>query len=351
MKTNILNKLILLQLLIFIIISLIFINSSQYLIGFNDYVNKQALWYGIGIIIIFLMQFTDNKKIYKYSIPIYIICNILLLLVLFFGKSINNSKCWFSIFGLSFQPSEFMKISLIIILANLLSKKTSFIILKVFLIVLIPSILTFLEPDTGAVIIYFIIAITMLFISNINIKHFIFIGIIILALLSLFLFLYKYNHNFIINTFGSSIFLRIDRILDWKNQSGFQLYNGLTSIASAGLFGHGINNTPAYFPEANNDFIFAVYSSNVGFIGSFILIILFIIFDILLLKIETNKKDKLLISGFIGMIFYQQFQNISMTLGLLPITGITLPFISYGGSSILCYMIILGMILNTKNTN
>lgn len=349
MKKIVYNKIILIYLLIFIVISLITINSSMYVIGHNDNVTKQALWYGIGIIIIFLIQFTNNDKIYKHSKVFYIISNILLIVVLLFGKCINNSKCWISILGLTFQPSEFMKISLIILLSELLSKPLKkHIIFKIGIILLIPSILTFLEPDTGAVIIYFIITITMLFISNIKMRHFIILGIILLILASTFLYLYKYHHNYIINTFGSSIFLRIDRILDWKNQSGFQLDNGFTSIASAGLTGHGINNTPAYFPEANNDFIFAVYSSNLGFIGSIILILLFISFDVILLKIETNKRDKLLISGFVGMIFYQQFQNVSMTLGLLPITGITLPFISYGGSSILSYMIIIGMIINSK---
>lgn len=344
------NNFILIYILIFIILSLITINSSTYVIGSNDNVNKQALWYGIGIVIIFLIQFIDNKKIYKYSTLFYVISNILLLLVLIIGKSINNSKCWFSILGISFQPSEFMKMSLILLLSNILSKNKNDVItlLKVSVIVLIPTVLTFLEPDTGAIIIYFVITITMLFISNIKMRHFIIIGIILTLFIVVFMYLYTYNHNLIVKIFGSSIYLRIDRLLDWKNQSGFQLYNGLISIASGGLFGHGINNTPLYFPEANNDFIFAVYSSNIGFIGSLFLILLFISFDILLIRIDTNKKDKLLISGFIGMILYQQFQNISMTIGLLPITGITLPFISYGGSSILSYMIILGMIMNTK---
>ena len=116
----------------------------------------------------------------------------------------------------------------------------------------------------------------------------------------------------------------------------------------------GINHTPIYFPEPQTDFIFAVYANNFGFTGSLFLIILITIFDIKLINIAIKNSsliNKYIISGIVGMLIYQQLQNIGMTLGLMPITGITLPFISYGGSSLLSYMIMMGIIFNIANQN
>ena len=155
-----------------------------------------------------------------------------------------------------------------------------------------------------------------------------------------------------INIFGTDFFLRIDRLLDWSDKSGFQLQNGLVSIGSSGFLGHGFKNTPLYFPEPQTDFIFAVYASNFGFIGTILLLSLILFFDIKLIIIAKKNKsniNKYVITGIIGMLIYQQFQNIGMTFGLMPITGITLPFISYGGSSLLSYMIMAGIIFNISN--
>jgi cell division protein FtsW (lipid II flippase) len=165
-------------------------------------------------------------------------------------------------------------------------------------------------------------------------------------------FIYFYSQEMFINIFGSSFFLRVDRLLDWSSSSGYQLENGLAAIGSGGLFGHGLNNTPIYFPEPQTDFIFAVYASNFGFVGSCFLICLIAYFDIKLIHLSiktSNCINKYIISGIIGMLIYQQVQNIGMTVGLLPITGITLPFISYGGSSLLSYMLMLGFIFNISN--
>ena len=160
------------------------------------------------------------------------------------------------------------------------------------------------------------------------------------------------NNELFIDIFGTSFFLRIDRLIDWNNNSGYQLTNGIVSIGSGGLFGMGLNNTPIYFPEPQTDFVFAVFSNNFGFIGSVLFIIFISIFDIKLINLGKKSKGGInfyIISGITGMILYQQFQNIGMTFGLIPITGITLPFISYGGSSLLSYMIIMGIILNISS--
>ena len=220
---------------------------------------------------------------------------------------------------------------------------------KSLVIVGIPSILTFLQPDTGSVIIYLVIYLFMMFTSGIRIRWFIggisFVVIVVGTVLGIYFF----NEELFIDLFGTSIFYRLDRIFDWQSGSGLQLENALAAIGSAGLFGHGFNKVPIYFPEASTDFIFAVYASCFGLVGSLVLISIITYFDLNIIKIARKKIadiDKYIIAGIIGMLIFQQVQNIGMTVGLLPITGITLPFISYGGSSLLSYMILVGIILN-----
>lgn len=361
-KTKI-DKSFIILLIIFAIISIITIKSSTILLPINkqNIVYKQILWYTLGFTLSIIMTKFKNNFFIKNIFIFYIIGNILLVLLLIFGKTINNAKCWFTlpIIG-GFQPSEFVKIILIILLASEINKfnekyphpncKEEFLfLLKMMIIVLIPSILTFLEPDTGIVLIYLIITLSMLFISGIRYRWFIILGIILALTIGTILAIYFINNELFIKIFGTSFFLRVDRLLDWSKNSGYQLENGLSAIGSGGLFGNGLNKTPLYFPEPQTDFIFAVYASNFGFIGSTLLIVLILIFDIkliLLAKKTTNLINKYIIAGIIGMLIYQQIQNIGMTIGLLPITGITLPFISYGGSSLLSYMIIAGLILN-----
>ena len=353
---------ILIPLFCFMIISIISIFSSQFLLStsYNTLYIKQILWYVIGFIFIFLIYKIDRNFIYKYIDIIYIFFNILLFLVLFLGSETNGSKCWFSIpFIGSFQPSEFMKVVLIIMLSKILNKyknmKKTFknellLITKCIIITFIPCILIFLEPDTGLILIYLSILFIMLFIYGIRYRWFIsFILIIGIFSIIFFTLFFKYQDTFI-KIFSTSFFYRIDRLIGFKNKDSMQLTNALASIGSAYLFGYGFKNTPIYFPEPHTDFIFAVFSSNFGFIASIILILLIVYFDIQLIIIssKSNFNDKLIITGILSMLLFQQVQNISMNIGLLPITGITLPFISYGGSSLISYMITIGIILNIQ---
>lgn len=355
---------ILLLLIIFFIISLITIYSVSQ--GNNQTLSKQIIWYLIGFFIIFISSKINCKKILEISPVLYVFINALLLLLLFFGNEVNGSKCWFILPGIgSFQPSEFAKVILILLNAKTLewfskkNTKRSFkndltIFFIIILITITPSILTFLEPDTGMVIIYFLISLVMLYIFGI--RKAIFLIILVLGVLCIISFLYYYFNyeDQFINVFGTSFFYRIDRLLDWSNENGMQLTNAITAIKAAGWFGYGIGNTPIYIPEAHTDFIFSIYSSSFGFIGSLILLILIFLFDFLLFKLAKEAKDKsyrFIIIGFLAMILYQQIQNIGMNLGLLPITGITLPFISYGGSSLISYMLGIAIIINYDNNN
>lgn len=358
-----LDKTLILYVSIFAIISLISIYSASMYLSktLGNLVLKQAMWYAVGIIFIFIIYKLKISFFIKISPYIYLFNVILLLGLLFVGPVINGSRCWYIIEGIgSFQPSEFMKISLVLIEAYIIDKfsskeknaKNEFkLIALIFITFLIPSILTFLEPDTGAVIIYFIITLLMLFISGIRLRWFI-IGIsMLIIIVASFLIFFFLKQDLFIKIFGSDFFYRIDRVINWQNGSGMQLENSLAAIGSSGILGHGFNKTPLYFPEAGTDFIFSVYASNFGLIGSCIFILLVVLFDIHLIKVGMSSKSiyKYIISGILGIFIYQQIQNISMTLGLLPITGITLPFISYGGSSLLSYMILIGFVISIYN--
>ena len=321
---------------------------------------KQVIWYGIGWLLVIILIKLKNEYLYRLSWILYIIGNILLVLLLFYGTPINNSRCWFTIPGIgTIQPSEFMKIFIMLVLATMIHnfrsdysnpgfKDELLFIIKTLGIVLLPSILTFLQPDTGAVLIYLIIYCSMMFVSGIRFYWFIGAFIILGLLLGSVFFLYFYKEDLFIKIFGTSIYYRLERIFNWQTGSGLQLENSLAAIGSAGLFGHGFNKTPIYFPEPQTDFIFSIFASNFGFIASLILILIILYFDLNILRIamKCNFQNKLIISGILGMLLFGQIQNIGMNIGLMPITGITLPFISYGGSSLISYMIIIGIILN-----
>lgn len=319
---------------------------------------KQIIWYIVGIFFIFLIIHIKNSFFIKKALIIYIICNILLLFLLLFAEPVNGAKCWFKIKGIgTIQISEFTKISIILMCSCYLSKikykkklkQDIKLLINGFLIFIIPATLTFLEPDTGAVLMYLIIVFIILFVLGLRFRWYGgLISIIMICTLSS-IFLYYFNIDLFLKVFGNDFFLRVERITSWFNKEGIQLSKGMTAIGMGGFLG---SSTLVYFPEAHTDFIFATFASSTGFLGSTILIITIVLFDLRLIYIANltkNNENKIIIFGILGVLFYQQFQNIGMTFGILPITGITLPFISYGGSSLLSYMIMVGLLLNIYN--
>lgn len=359
---------ILISLIIMAIISVVSIRMAQNFLPsyLQDIHIKQIIWYITGFSIAYSIMYFGNDFFYKNAYILYFIGVLSLILVLIFGIELNSVRAWFEIPGIgTIQPSEFMKIFLIITLSRIIydfkekqlnpTVKDEFMLLvKLGIIVLIPSILTFLQPDTGIIIIYFFITIFILLTSGIRLRWFLIIFAIAASLLSIILFIFFNNEELFIQLFSSNLFYRIDRLLDWSNTSGMQLNNSLIAIGQAGLTGNGFYSNNIYFPEGQTDFIFASYSSTFGLIGSIVLIIVILFFNIRLINtaVESNSiMNKFVITGIIGMLLYQQIQNISMTIGLLPITGITLPFISYGGSSLMSYMIMMGIVFNVTNEN
>lgn len=357
---------ILISLIILSVISITTIFSAQTLLPsyLHNLYLKQIFWILLGFGIAYGIMTIGNDFLYRNIWFFYILGILTLIILLIFGVPVNGAKSWFIIPGIgNIQPSEFMKIILILTLAKTIDDfnenytepniKDEFkFLLKILTIVGIPTILTFLQPDTGIVIIYAIITITMLFISGIRYWWFLlFLGLVILTL-GIIIGVYYLNDDLFIKLFGTNLFYRLDRLFAWSSGIGMQLENAITAIGSAGLTGYGFGHTPLYFPEAQTDFIFAVFASNYGLMGTILLLGLLLFFNFRLINLTTRSItniNKYIIAGIVSMLIYQQIQNIGMTVGLLPITGITLPFISYGGSSMLSYMIMVGIIFNISN--
>lgn len=324
------HYIILLPILILNSISLLYLHSTPYF-------TKQIIIYIISYTLLLISSKINFKYLKKFIIPLYIINLILLIYVLVFGKVINGSKAWIHIFNFSFQPSELTKLSLILLLSNLITKNKSFITLTI--ITIIPSILTFLEPDTGSIIIFIIILLSSLKYLKIKKKTLIIITSLILLITTIHISLYFINKDILINIYGSKILYRIDRLISFKNQNNIQNTYSQIAIGSHKLL---------YIPENHNDFIFAsIISKYNPFIT---LITLSSLTSILIyyIKNSSNKKNISNIVNFmiLNMLSFQIFYNILMNLSLLPIIGIPLPFLSYGGSYLMILYIIIGLSIN-----
>lgn len=329
---------------------------------YESHLTKQILWFFVGFCILFLLQKIKVKFLFHYSFYFYLLGNILLFLVLFLGKETNGARAWFNFKIFNFQPSEFMKIALLLYLANVTNdfqtngKQQEFLyILKCVFIVFIPSMLVFLEPDTGAIIIYLLILLAILLISGIKKRWFILAGFILLLLGSGFVYLYLFKQDTLIEWIGTSFFYRMDRLIHFQDGTGMQLNNALTTIGNAGLFGHRIQKEILYVPEFPTDFAFTLFLSIFGFLGGLLLLFNYFILNYFFINKLFSVKQieyKCFLHGFLYLFLFQQIQNILMNLGLMPIMGIPLPFLSYGGSNMIVYFILIGILLNiTKQKN
>lgn len=338
------------RIVIIILLLMLFSVANNYyakflLSSYENYFIKQLLWYILGFIILFGISKINLNIIFKYSFYLYLLGNLLLFLTLLIGKNVNGSRAWISIFGFSIQPSEFMKIFLILYLREFTLKYNlgdfKYIIFS-FLIVLVPSVLTFLEPDTGGVLIYLIIWLSFLILKGLNKWYYIVSIVSGLFFTFTFLLLYYQFQNIFIRIFGSSFFYRMDRITNFLSGEGYQISRALTSISNSGLFGI---SSKVYFPESATDFALTLFIGNFGIIG---LVVLLLVYTLLFYELLKFNKDKYLLYPLVFILLFQFVVNTLMNIGLFPIIGITLPFLSYGGSSLLSYLILMGILVKKK---
>ena len=311
---------------------------------------RQAIFALIGITLMFVIININIEKILKLSTVFFIISIILLILVLIPGIGVvrGGARSWIGFGSFSVQPAEIVKLTLIIFLSRLITKldyklnKLKYFSLTLLIVIGVFGIIM-LQPDFGTGLVIVLSSILVIFSSGVSLIYFFVIGGIgILGLLALIL----------------AAPYRLERIfafLDpWSDPlgSGFQAIQSLFSIAPSGIFGLGFNNSMQkhfFLPEPQNDFIFAIICEELGLIGGLILIGAFLYIIIRILVLSTKMKNnsyKLILIGVSTSIFVQVFINLGVVIGLLPVTGITLPIISYGGSSLIFTLIMLGLCIN-----
>jgi len=363
-------------LLLLLIVSLFAISSAQssgqYPINF---IPRQALWYLVGAAIIGFTMFFEPEQYKKMSWILYGI-GILILIVLVLApggegqiaEKRGGAKSWFHLPGVgSIQPSEFMKTFFILTMARMISKhhetiviktiKTDLLLLgKIALTALIPLLFIMQQPDLGTSLVFIAITAAMVIVGGVTWKLIVpmFAGAAVLG--GSLLWMAVFMQEFLSDKFGFKPY-QFGRVYSWLDpysyatSEGYNLINAMTAIGSGEITGKGYQEREVYVPENHTDFIFTVIGEEYGFIGASIVISLFFLLIYHLTKITLQLKDPFstyVCAGIIAMITFHVFQNIGMTIQLLPITGIPLPFISYGGSSLMGNMLALGLVFSMK---
>lgn len=372
-----LDYVIVICLILLCIISCCFIYSSSVASGqYNGaitFVYKQIMYYTLGFILIIFISKLDMRQLKIISLIIYAFMFISIIILKFAPESIarpiNGAKAWYQTpFG-SFQPSEFLKFSFLILTSWIIvnhNKKYKthifttdiMLLFKIVMITLPPAIWVYYQPDTGMVLLYLSMLFPMLFFSGIQKRILIsiisFPTILFCFIAMCYLFFQEFYQDKILGSLTSHQISRINGWLDpfSYGDSAYQAKQGILAIGSGQVFGKGFMQNDVYIPEKHTDFIFANIAEETGFIGaSIVLIIIFLLIfrSIEISIIANNQFTSLLVSGIVSLFTFQVFQNVGMTLGLLPVTGVTLPFLSYGGSSLLSNMMLVGILMSINN--
>ena len=344
------------------IFGVVMIYSASYVWAeykFHDplkFAKTQFLFLVVSYILIFFSLKIPYQKYLSYANLIFFICFILLILVLIpgFGTVRNGSRSWFGIGGFGIQPSEFTKLGMIIFTSKYLAYNEKVLkniksgVLPILGVLMLVFGLIMLQPDFGTGVIIVISIIVLLFVSGVNMGFFIKLGFIgLLGVVALII----------------AAPYRMKRIVSFLNPwsdplgSGFQIIQSLYAIGPGGLLGLGFGNSIQkhfYLPEPQTDFIFAIISEEFGFLGILIVASLFllIIYRGFHISIHCeNKFGKYLSFGITFQLAFQALLNLMVVVGLIPVTGVTLPFLSYGGSSLLITMISMGILLNISKYN
>jgi rod shape determining protein RodA len=313
---------------------------------------KQAYWLGIGAGLMVVMFLFNYKWLNRWAFGIYAVSILLLLIVAFVGKEASGSRRWLSVGPLSFQPSELIKISIVILLARYFSDRSSeegFTLMdlwKPLVWTLIPFLLIARQPDLGTGLVVLLIAGSVTLFVKIERRSLILLtaGGVVGSLVAWFFLLEDYQRERIL------VFLNPDRD---PLGAGYHVKQSMIAVGSGTFLGKGFlkgtQNALSFLPEQHTDFIFSVLAEEWGFLGSAIVVTLYLLVAVWGLNVAMRSKDPfgtILAVGITSMIFWQAVINVGMALGLLPVVGVTLPLISYGGSSLVAIMLGIGILMN-----
>ncbi|MCK6256767.1 rod shape-determining protein RodA [Fictibacillus sp. KIGAM418] len=358
-------------LFLMICISCMAIYSAQEIAQYDsNFVIKQLMWYAVGAFAVAGVMILDFDQFRKLSWYLYGFGILLLIGIVIAPESlvpnINGARAWFRFGPFALQPSELMKVALIISISNTIATHNEkyivrtlhedlLLIGKIALIVMPPMLLILMQPDLGTSLVFIALTLSLMLVSGIRwriIAVIILIGVLFITLLVWIYFTFpQFFLDHILDEY------QLERFYAWLDpyghkDEGYHIRNALMAIGSGQLFGKGFTHGSVYLPEAQTDFIFSIVGEEWGFIGTSVLISLFflMIYRMINTALESNEAfGSYLCAGVIGMVTFQVFQNIGMNIQVMPITGIPLPFISYGGSSVLAQMIAFGLVLNVRS--
>ena len=346
-------------LLVFVGIMMVFSSSFYYSMSkWNDkfyFFKRSIIWSIIGIIGMTITSFVNYKLYRKIATPLLVVSGVFLVLVLTSaGTTLNNAKRWIYIFGVSFIPSEFAKLSVIIFMAHSLEIKDKYLksfkdgILSYLIIAGIYFLLIIFQPNLSTAITIVFIIFAMMYVAGMRYLHLFSIGILGAGVMTYAAVSSEY---------------RLKRLLTFLNPfddvygQGWQVVQSLYALGMGGIKGVGLGKSvqnKLYLPEPQNDFIFATIGEELGFIGSTIVILLFIFLIYQGIKIALNAPDRFsfyLSAGIVSMISIQTIMNIAVATSSMPVTGVSLPFISFGGNSLLMFMISIGILINISRNS
>ncbi|MBE3551573.1 MAG: rod shape-determining protein RodA [Kyrpidia tusciae] len=332
------------------------------------YYTRQIIWFGIGFLFMGMVVAIGDQRLAEWWKPMYWIGIVLLVAVYLFGTEINGAKAWFDLKVLSVQPSEYMKLATIVALSQYFAKleesgQRRFRDLFVPMgMIGLPFILIVIEPDLGMGMVMLAMGIGMFMVSGTRWRHLLVLFGAGAAMIASLVVLYHVDPHVFFKIIKP---YQLDRLMAFRdpvkylkpdetgNAPGYHTYESLIAVGSGGLWGEGFQQGAQtqgrFVPENYTDFIFSVLSEEWGFVGSMTLILLYLIFFYRMILIALGTRDMYgtnLIAGVFSMFFAQVFENIGMNIGIMPITGITLPFMSYGGSSIATSMMAVGLVLS-----
>ena len=318
-------------------------------IGFH-YARLQFFWLIIGLVAVYFILTIDYADILRFTPLVYWAGVLLLIVNQFLGKAVNGANAWIQIGSRAIQPGEFAKIGMILMVAKTIEEaegdvnnlKTFF---KIVGYAIIPVILILIQPDMGLTMVSFFIMLGIMVIAGLNWK------VIVGGLSSLVAAVVVIWNSPIMKPYWKLRFLAVVNPEKYAQNEGLQLIQSKIAIGAGGIFGLGFMNGKQYkfVPENHTDFIFSVIGEEWGLLGAVFLMFLYGMLIYKLIQIAKNSRDiagRIIVIGIVGSILFSIIQNIGMTIGLMPISGITLPFVSYGGSSMLTNFISLGIALN-----
>lgn len=347
------DKMLLILPLCFAVISIIMVGSTAYEGAFiiNKDIKVQFAAYCLGAVALCIVLLFDYKTFESMEKILYVVSVLFLLTVYIpgFGVEHYGARAWVDLGPVDMQPSELVKISFVLIFASYLTRnRGNLVSLKGILMAVLyasPFILIILKEDLGTAIVVCVMSVAMVFAAGIDYKLFAKLGgLFVISMPILYRFMASHQKQ------------RIDAFLHPENLSlpgNYHVWNAKVAIGSGGFFGKGLfqgtQKELGFVPVQKSDFIFSVIIEELGFLGGAVVIVLYGTFLYRILKVADNAKDlygSLIAVGILAMFGFQIFENIAMTIGIMPVTGITLPFISYGGSSVVANMIALGLVIN-----